>query len=239
MTPPKKTIEEKVDAVLDLFGQVSDDVSVLKGEVEKAGKAAGAAIGLAQKAAGTLKVHIEQCSPEAEEDEPEKAPMCFLNEEDPIVIETNLRELAHWLRTVYVRYPDHGLPSCWAWHPWAVTELWHLFQAWKAYYSPKGSDIGVLDWHVRYRKPVADQIRQALAECELKKHVNQRTYIPTMPVMVPAVEEALLGWYAAEDFGQYAPPPPDPNEVGLEEQRMKRERDLLDGGATRSSVPKR
>ncbi len=82
-----------------------------------------------------------------------------------------LADLADWLARVYTRYPDGALPSCWAWHPAVVDELWALRQAHRAAYTgPRASWREVADWHDRHRPAVTARLRQAIGGCELDRH---------------------------------------------------------------------
>lgn len=82
-----------------------------------------------------------------------------------------LTDLADWLARVYTRYPDGTLPSCWAWHPAVVEELWWLRQAHRAAHDgPRASWREVADWHDRHRPATVARLRDAIGGCELDRH---------------------------------------------------------------------
>ncbi|MQA16651.1 MAG: AMP-binding protein [Pseudonocardiaceae bacterium] len=70
-------------------------------------------------------------------------------------------------------HPGTALPSCWAWHPAVVEELWWLRNAHHDAYHGRTAcwrDVG--DWHDRQRPGVTARIRKAIADCELSRHIN-------------------------------------------------------------------
>lgn len=82
-----------------------------------------------------------------------------------------LDELAAWLAEVYLRYPGADLPSCWAWHPAVVEELWWLRGAHIEVYTGKGSTWAkVGDWHDRQRPGVVKRIAGWISTCDLSRH---------------------------------------------------------------------
>jgi hypothetical protein len=104
-----------------------------------------------------------------DEDQPPLA--SWLSIDDEQRAELLLADLVAWLDRVYRRYADSALPSCWAWHPEVVEELWWLRQAHRvAYESPRASWPQVADWHDRHRPAVAARIRAAIGSCELDRH---------------------------------------------------------------------
>ena len=91
--------------------------------------------------------------------------------EDAAQARTDLADLVEWLAAVYLRYPGAALPSCWAWHPAVVEELWWLRQAHRAAYEAEGAswrDAG--DWHDRQRPGVVKRIGAAIGGCDLARH---------------------------------------------------------------------
>jgi len=95
----------------------------------------------------------------------------WLAARDPEVATTGLRDLIDWVETVYLRYPDAELPSCWLWHPSVVEELWWLQGTHTAAFGDEeGSWQRIGDWHDRYRPGVARRLRAAVGGCELALH---------------------------------------------------------------------
>jgi len=99
----------------------------------------------------------------------------------------DLTELAEWIKRVYLRFSDASLPSCWAWHPAVVEELWWLSRAHQAAFEGSGAswrEVG--DWHDRQRPGVARRVRTALADCDLARHTadgDRQQPPPTAPLM--------------------------------------------------------
>jgi hypothetical protein len=83
-----------------------------------------------------------------------------------------LAELADWVGRVYLRYPDAAdLPTCWAWHPDVVEELWWLFCCHTvAYRSRVRSWAKAATWHHTERPGVVVRIKAAVGTCELSRH---------------------------------------------------------------------
>lgn len=80
-----------------------------------------------------------------------------------------VHDLAAWLADVYLRWPDGRLPSCWAWHPWVLEELWALRMAHHEAYAT-GVAARVVEWHDRARPGVARRINEHLRTCDLTRH---------------------------------------------------------------------
>jgi len=105
------------------------------------------------------------------EDENPPALSSWLAAADPEQAPAVLTDLAEWLGAVYLRHPDAALPSCWAWHPAAVEELWWLRQAHHgAYHGPGACWREVGDWHDRQRPGVTRRLNAALGACDLARH---------------------------------------------------------------------
>ena len=95
----------------------------------------------------------------------------WLEAEDLARARDDLADLIGWLARIYVRYPDGGLVSCWAWHPAVVEELWWLRCAHHdAYHGPHASAAKAGDWHDRQRPGVTKRIRTWLRDCDLARH---------------------------------------------------------------------
>jgi len=122
--------------------------------------------------------------PGGDEDPP--ALPSWLAAADPVQARAMLTDLAEWLGAVYLRYPDAVLPSCWAWHPAAVEELWWLRNAHRAAYDTEGvSWRDVADWHDRQRPGVARRLHAALGACDLARHTpggDRHQPPPTAPL---------------------------------------------------------
>jgi hypothetical protein len=95
----------------------------------------------------------------------------WLAQDDYAAASEQLRELIGWLDAVYLRYPDAALPTCWAWHPWAIEELLWLAATHAAAYDPKtGSAKAAADWHNTYRPGVQNRISKAIGVCDVSLH---------------------------------------------------------------------
>jgi hypothetical protein len=241
----KRTTEEKVEAALVALGEHDNRIDAAEQLAAAAEKTAKAAAGLAGQTAAALKRHAELCAQtQAADDEGDELlarPVDLLTgSADYERQRSALVELDAWVREVWIRYPDHGLTECWLWHPWAVAELWHLFQVWERAYgvaAAEGGDRAVLDWHVRYRKPLADEIGRGLTDCALDRHADPQWYDPPATHGQDSIE-ALAAWYTDDTNGASAPPPPSATELGLAVQRVKR-RDELTSTRTAGKVPRR
>lgn len=136
-------------------------------EVERLARRQGELEGLVQR----LAEDIATCAPPAGGDEEPSGLRPWLTADDPERARTDLAELARWVGLVYLRYEDAVLPSCWAWHPGVVEELWWLRHAHTdAFDGPRASWREVGDWHDRYRPGVVARIRAAVGGCELSRH---------------------------------------------------------------------
>ena len=127
-----------------------------------------------------------------------------------------MEALEPWLTAVYLRYPDSELPTCWAWHPDMVEELWWLRNAWlDAYAGPKPSWQKVGDWHDRQRpnvaKRLAASIRRGGSGCNLGKHVG-RAGEPAPAVPLPDALPHVLAAWCSPDRASW-PPAPTPDQV--------------------------
>ena len=122
----------------------------------------------------------------------------WLLADDPDRARADLTDLVQWLAAVYLRYPGAALPSCWAWHPAVVEELWWLRQAHRAAYEGEGAswrDAG--DWHDRQRPGVVKRIRAAIGGCDLARHaVNGDRRAAARPVvpLAGAADQIATTW---------------------------------------------
>ncbi len=137
--------------------------------------------------------------------------------------DTMMTALTAWLAAVYLRYPDSELPTCWAWHPDVVEELWWLCNAWlDAYTGAKASWQKVGDWHDRQRPNVVARLRgssrgapdrrpSAASRCHLGKHVD-RAGEPAPAAPMPDLLPHVLAAWCSPDRAQW-PPTPTPAQL--------------------------
>ena len=124
--------------------------------------------------------------PATNEDEEPAALRSWLAADDPAQARTDLGELSEWIERVYLRFSDADLPSCWAWHPAVVEELWWLRHAHRGAFEGRGAswrEVG--DWHDRQRPGVVRRVRAALADCDLARHTadgDRQQPPPTAPL---------------------------------------------------------
>ena len=141
-----------------------------------------------------LAADIALLAPGPDEEEAPAPVRSWLATNDPAQAAAQLADLITWVGDVYLRYPGGALPSCWLWHPAVVEELWWLRHAHHAAYHDRGAcwrEVG--DWHDRQRPGVARRINQALADCELSRHVpgaDRHQPSPAVPLVAAAVEIA-------------------------------------------------
>ena len=137
----------------------------------------------------------------------------------PIEASALLLDLAAWIGTVFLRYPDavRGLPGCWLWHPHVVEELLWLRRAWvDAYTGPKSSPTAVGDWHDRLRPGVTRRIQQTAGTCSVENHQPGRTPLPdpdaaTGGVRAGAAVEPIGFWWAVNRDAE--PPAPSSEQL--------------------------
>jgi len=128
--------------------------------------------------------------------------------------------LESWLDQVYLRFPSTELPTCWAWHPWVVEELWWLHNSWCDAYSgenPSWQKVG--DWHDRQRPNVTKRIREATSRragtsCGLGKHVGAPE--PTGVPMPEALPHVVTAWCSPERTSW--PPTPTQDQLAAAHQ---------------------
>lgn len=120
---------------------------------------------------------------EVDKDSP---PRSWLLTEDQGQAIADLVDLTGWLARVYLRYPGAALPSCWAWHPTVVEELWWLRQAHREAYAPGArSTQKAGDWHDRSRPGVVARLAPLARDCDLSRHAEGGDRIqdpPTVPL---------------------------------------------------------
>jgi len=135
----------------------------------------------------------------------------------------DLAGLVEWLAAVYLRYPDAALPSCWAWHPAVVEELWWLRNAHRGAYEGEGAswrDAG--DWHDRARPGVVKRIRAAIGGCDLARHaVNGDRRGVARPVpLAGAADQIATTW--TEHRTAPEPTPEQTHEADQHDQEQHR-----------------
>jgi len=157
---------------------LSDDdprLAVLGREVERATRRVAAVEAHAAEIDALMRrlaEHVAVLAPD-EEDEGPPGLRSWLAAEDPAQARIDLLALTEWIGAVYLRFPDATLPSCWAWHPTVVEELWWLRGAHQdAYHGRHASWRDVGDWHDRARPGVVRRVRAIANSCELALHVT-------------------------------------------------------------------
>ena len=124
--------------------------------------------------------------PAPDDDEEPAGLRSWLAADDPAEARADLGELSEWIERVYLRFSDAALPSCWAWHPAVVEELWWLRHAHRGAFEGRGAswrEVG--DWHDRQRPGVVRRVRVALADCDLARHStdgDRQQRLPTAPL---------------------------------------------------------
>lgn len=245
-----KTTDEKVDALGVLHYKLADRVDAVEKTLAEVEKTAKAGVDIAKAAVARHLDHVRMhpsapnaryrskgAGPDDElpvdgptdqgetavdpDDEEEEPPLCLLANTDLDVTVEALKELADWLRKVYVRYGDVNLPDCWAYHPAVATRLWALYQVWKAVYEAEGaSAFGVMDWEIRYRMPLVVALNAELEDCRLAKHQDPNAYVAPGLFGTEMLGD-LAHWYTDGKYGSAAPPPPDKGMLADSEQRRK------------------
>lgn len=113
-----------------------------------------------------------------------------------------LDDLAAWLQRIYLRYPDTGLPSCWAWHPCVIEELLWLRRAHHEAHSARtGTATKIGEWHERWRPGVVRRIAGYVGDCELSRHRAGRDRYDEGPPSVPLARylDAVAGAWGGRE----------------------------------------
>jgi len=150
------------------------------------------------------------------------APSSWLLAADGRRAVADLVDLTGWLRRVYLRYPGAVLPSCWAWHPGVVEELWWLRQAHREAYAPTARSVALAgDWHDRLRPGVVARLAVVARDCDLSRHTANGDRIQDPPV-VPLAGEAE--WIAIHwvNGGTPLPTPDQLAQARVTDQRHRR-----------------
>jgi hypothetical protein len=126
-----------------------------------------------------------------------------------------LADLADWIAQVWRRYPDSDLPHCWAYHPWAVSELLAVWQAWRQAYVGKGANpTRVAEWLDRWRPNTHARLDRGIGGCSLANHRpdNPLAYLPPHVPGGDSHLEDVARWWATS-HGQERSPAPSPGAV--------------------------
>ena len=148
----------------------------------------------------------------------------WLLREDAVQARADLAGLVEWLAAVYLRYPDAALPSCWAWHPAVVEELWWLRNAHRGAYEGEGAswrDAG--DWHDRARPGVVKRIRAAIGGCDLARHAahgDRRAAAQPVVPLAGAADQIATAW--TEQRTAPEPTPEQTHEADQHDQEQHR-----------------
>ena len=182
-------IERRVGGLADRVGELGGRADTQDGQVGELGTL------VRQLAADvTAYARTAQSQPPAPEagdgEDPSLTP--WLLDEDPAHAEAELTDLTDWVDRVYLWYPDANLPSCWAWHPAAVTELQWLRHCHRiVHVGEAASWRAVGEWHERLRPGVVRRLT-ATASCDLSRHSDgPRRTAPAFPVAAVARTWAL------------------------------------------------
>jgi len=182
-------IERRVGGLADRVGELGGRADTQDGRV-------GELDTLLQQLAADVTAYARaaQSQPPAPEagdgEDPSLTP--WLLDEDPAHAEAELTDLADWVDRVYLWYPDADLPSCWASHPAAVTELQWLRHCHRIVHEGEAASWrAVGEWHERLRPGVVRRLT-ATASCDLSRHGDRpRRAAPAVPVAAVARTWAL------------------------------------------------
>ena len=170
-------IERRVAQLANQVGELGGRADTQDGRVGELGT-------LVQQLAADVTAYaraVQSPPPEADaEEDPSLTP--WLLDEDPAHAEAELTDLAHWVDAIYLWYPDAHLPSCWAWHPAAVTELQWLRHYHRIVHEGESASWrAVAEWHERLRPGVVKRLTTT-AGCDLSRHHGQpRRPAPAVP----------------------------------------------------------
>ena len=180
-------IERRVGALTNRVGELGGRADTQDSRVGELGT-------LVQQLAADVTAYaraVQSPPPEADDEEdPSLTP--WLLDEDPAHAEAELTDLAAWVDAIYLWYPDADLPSCWAWHPAAVTELQWLRHCHRSVHDGESASWrAVAEWHERLRPGVVKRLATT-AGCDLSRHDGQpRRAAPAVPVAAVARTWAL------------------------------------------------
>lgn len=113
----------------------------------------------------------------------------WLLEDDEETARLTLEDLAGWLASVWVKYPDGQLPECWLYHPPIVEELLAVMGAHRACFRKGGTPQAFADWHTRYRPGAAERIRRYAPSCTLDLHQPGEQFDPAVVPTVPRLQD--------------------------------------------------
>jgi hypothetical protein len=163
-------------------------------------------------------------------------PRSWLLAEDQGQAVADLEDLTVWLGRVYLRYPGAELPSCWAWHPGVVEELWWLRQAHREAYVPSTHSVAKAgDWHARSRPGVVARLAVIVQDCDLSRHIDggDRIQDPPLVPLAGQAERVATHWVKG---GTPLPTPDQLDQARFADQRQRRTR--RDVSAATASSPR-
>lgn len=160
----------------------------------------------------------------AEKQDKGAPPRSWLLADDVSQAVTDLEDLTGWLGWVYLRYPGAELPSCWAWHPGVVEELWWLRQAHREAYAPTTRSVAKAgDWHDRSRPGVVARLAVVARDCDLSRHIDGGDRVQDPPVVPLAGEAERLATHWVKG-GAPLPTPDQLDQARFADQRQRRTR---------------
>jgi hypothetical protein len=215
-----------IRATLNVIGR---DINDMRGDVDQASAQASAAataaghtredvaklaeaMGAHLDGYGTWRAEVEEAiaALTADDEKKPKGQPSWLTIDDVEQSRRLLDGLAEWIAQVWARYPDSSLPHCWAYHPWAVSELLGVWQSWKHAYTGKTSDpTRVEEWLDRWRPNTVYRLAKGLGGCTLADHRADGSFAYAPP-RVPGGSDHLedvAAWWASTHGQRQAPAP--------------------------------
>jgi hypothetical protein len=223
------------EMVLSLaFGQ---ELTRVTRRMDEADKRAAGFEAQADELAGLLTQNandIKALVSRADKQEKGAPPRSWLLAEDVGQAVADLEDLTRWLGRVYLRYPGAELPSCWAWHPGVVEELWWLRQAHREAYALGTHSVAKAgDWHDRSRPGVVARLAVIARDCDLSRHIDGGDRIQDPPVVPLAGEAERLATHWVKG-GTPLPTPDQLDQARFADQRQRRTRRDVSTAATSS-----
>lgn len=175
------------------------DVDALAREIERVGRRVGEIETTATQRVGELDNLVQGLAGDVTAllAQPEPArPQAWLQVTDPGDARAILTDLVEWLDAVYLRYPNAALPSCWAWHPTVIEELWWLRCAHADAYTGRGWAVRAGAWHDQQRPRVVERIREAIGVCDLDQHKpgGQKARMPLAAPLAGHIDAVAEAW---------------------------------------------
>lgn len=112
----------------------------------------------------------------------------WLLEDDEEAARLTLEDLAGWLSSVWVKYPDGQLPECWLYHPAIIEELIAQMGSHRACFRKGGTPQAFANWHDR-RPGAAERIRRYATSCTLDLHQPGEQFDPAVVPTVPRLQD--------------------------------------------------